>query len=158
MAKVYKNGPSKCQKHFRKNCDMNMIMRKHNFNLSGLMSSPRFMTSDVPKYVDFKSQDDYQTNCNKVAAIKTAFEKLPANIKVVFQNDPGQYIEFMYNVSNPNKELNTREKAIELGLVPKIDSEQDIRARLVAEGVAKAELDMAVQAEMEKKYPAKSTT
>lgn len=153
MATVYKNGPTKCQKHFRKSVDINQIMRKHKFNLSGLMSNPQFAPNQAPKYIDFTSQDDFQTNSIKVANIKSAFERLPANIKSQFQNNPGKYIDFMYNVSNPDETKNTRAKAVELGLVQLQDSTEEIRNRLIAEGVSKLELKEAIQAEYEKKYP-----
>lgn len=153
MAKVYKNGPSKCQKHFRKSCDINEIMRKHKFNLSGLLTNPAHAITSPPKHTDFASVEDFQVNCNKVAAFKSAFELLPAQVKAALNNDPGAYVDLMYNVSNPDEAKNTREVAIELGLVPKRESANDVRQRLIAEGVAAAELKAAVQAEFEKKYP-----
>lgn len=155
MAKVYKNGKSLCQKHFRNKVDINKIMRKYNFNLSGLLSSPAYVRPEKLRYVDFTSLDDYQTNCNKVAGLKSEFDKLPIDVKIYFKNNPGDYIEFMYNVSNPDEEKNTAAKAVELGLVNPDDTPARVRDRLIAKGVEEAEIEKAVQEEMEKKYPTK---
>lgn len=155
MAKVYVNGKSKCQKHFRNKVDINRVMRKHGFNLTGLLSSPAYARPEKPRYVDFTGVADYHTSCNKVSALKSEFDLMPVGIKKFFENDIGRYIEFMYNVSNPDPEMNTSTKAVELGLIKRSESPDEVKRRLVAQGVAEAEIAQLVQSEMEKKYPLK---
>jgi hypothetical protein len=153
MAKVYKNGPSKCQKHFRKSVDLNQKMRKHGFSLSGLMSSPANLPNQLPQYRDFTSVSDFQTLCNKVAAFKTSFECLPIDIKIRFKNSPSAYLDFMHNIGNPDDDKNTRKEAASLGLIESPDTEDEIKKQLVEKGVSELELEAAVKAEYEKRFP-----
>jgi phage internal scaffolding protein len=90
------------QQSFKKECDINVIMKKA--QRSGEL--PQF---NPGSFGDFTSYDDYHHSCNKVLAAQESFLELPSKIRTKFDNDPGRFLEF---VSNPDN----RDELIALGL------------------------------------------
>lgn len=89
-----------------KDCDINIIMKRA---LRGQGSE--YIRDDPGSYGDATSVDFYQAHV-LVAESKTMFEELPSKIRSRFENDPGQFLEFIKDEKN-------LPEAIELGLVKK---------------------------------------
>lgn len=63
-------------------------------------------------YGDFTNVTDYQTSLNAVYRAQEEFMSLPSSIRSEFKNDPAQFLAFVTDENN-------RDKAIEMGLIPK---------------------------------------
>ena len=104
--------PSLAQQHFKDECDINNILRQ--FNITGLL--PESTLS--PRYGDFSGIVDYHTALNAVIAADSEFERLPAQLRARFNNDPEQLINFISDENN-------RSEAEQLGLVDRKASENE---------------------------------
>ena len=104
--------PSLAQQHFKDECDINNILRQ--FNITGLL--PESPLS--PRYGDFSGITDYHTALNAVISAESEFERLPAQIRARFDNDPEQLINFISDENN-------RAEAEKLGLVDRKASENE---------------------------------
>ena len=104
--------PSLAQQHFKDECDINNILRQ--FNITGLL--PESTLS--PRYGDFSGITDYHTALNAVISAESEFERLPAQIRARFDNDPEQLINFISDENN-------RAEAEKLGLVDRKASENE---------------------------------
>lgn len=71
--------------------------------------NPFCITQDA-KYGDFTNIPSYQEALELVCAAEDHFLRFPADVRAMFDNDPGKYIDFLNNPEN-------REKAIQLGFV-----------------------------------------
>lgn len=98
--------PSMTQQHFKDECDINNILRRHENGLpvTHIMSSQG-------QYGDFSAIPEYQDSLNLVNDAQTAFMALPSHVRARFGHDPSQLIAFVSDKAN-------REEAIKLGLVP----------------------------------------
>lgn len=77
---------------------------------------------EMPQSGDFTDATDYHTAQNLVIQAKDEFMKLPARIRSMFGNDPGAFMDFIYDESNADK-------IRELGLTKPIEAGkvQDVR-------------------------------
>lgn len=97
-------GPTLTDQQFIKDCDVNEILSRiaktnqmpANFGATGV-------------YADFTEIQDLQESMHTVARAQEAFAELPANIRLKFQNDPNQLIQYL------NDPANIKE-SVELGL------------------------------------------
>lgn len=89
---------------FKEDCDINRIMRK--YAVSGVIDH---LAKNVPTYGDFTTAHDYQSARNQLITAEAEFGALPSNIRKRFENDPGQFLDFMSDPENT-------EEAIDLGL------------------------------------------
>lgn len=96
---------SRTERHHRNECNINVIMRRA--QKTGLVPM-RDVTTAMQG--DFTEAEDFMQTQNKIARVKSEFERLPSNIRKYFRNDPAQLLAF---VSKPEN----REKAVELGLI-----------------------------------------
>lgn len=96
--------PSMTQQSFVQECDINTIVR--NFGLTGQLP----LSLHVPTYGDFSEGTDYQSAMNNIIEAQNAFDSLPAALRNRFNNDPGLFLDFVFDESN-------REEAEKLGLV-----------------------------------------
>lgn len=94
------------QQQFKEECDINTIIER--FGLAYQMPAGTRM----PQYGDFTGIESYHDACNAIATAGESFDLLPASVRTRFQNDPGQFVDFMLNEKN-------RDEAIALGLIPK---------------------------------------
>lgn len=62
-------------------------------------------------YGDFSNVDDYHTSLNKLREAQQSFEALPAAVRKHVQNDPGKFLEMVYD---PDR----RGELEQLGLIP----------------------------------------
>lgn len=101
-------GPGLTQAQFKKECDINAIMKR--YRSTGI--PPALRKGGV--YGDFSNVGDYREALEKVENAREDFGSLPAEIRSRFRNDPGELIAFLSNTAN-------RDEAVKLGLVePKV--------------------------------------
>ena len=95
--------PSRTKQSFKQEADINTILEK--YARTGLIPS-----YDQPQqYGDYTGVMDYHTAQNKIAEGKSAFADLPSKIRKRFDNDPGQFLDFIYDEEN-------FDEMVELGL------------------------------------------
>lgn len=102
--------PSMAQQSMRDECDINVMVER--FAHIGAMPPPLPSTSPV----DFDEVFDFQTAMNAVIDGQAAFMRLPAKVRDRFQNDPGQFLDFIATPDN-------YDEAVSLGLVEPRKSE-----------------------------------
>lgn len=115
---LYCDDESMTHQSFRDECDISNIMRK--YQKTGLVSH---MTKAIAQYGDFSDVPDYQAALNIVIEAEDAFLDLPAEVRLKFGNDPGQFLEFCSNPDN-------RDEMVEMGMIipPKEDSSSIIQS------------------------------
>ncbi len=97
--------PSRTQQHFRDECDINVLVAR--FARTGVPEAP-----EAPPMSTFDEVFDYQSAMQAVIDARVSFQALPSKVRSRFQNDPAQFLNFIYDESN-------RDEAIGLGLIPK---------------------------------------
>lgn len=91
---------------FKDECDINTIVER--FGLGYELPQ----NSRVPEYGDFSNITTFQEAMNATAAVREEFDKLPANIRSKFGNDPALYVDFCLDENN-------REELRQMGLLNK---------------------------------------
>lgn len=99
------NLPSKTDQSFKKECDVNEIMRK--YLKTGQMAHLRGMQGT---YADVSEIGDLQECVQKVQLAQEAFNSLPATLRNKLNNDPSKFIEYLNDPKNVDE-------AVELGLM-----------------------------------------
>jgi len=100
-------GSSRTKQSFKKDCDINFIMKK--YRETGLLPEPQ---SRPPFFGDFTNAADFLENQNRIAKTQQYFERLPALTRERFGNDPSKMLDFLADIKN-------KDEAIKLGLVRK---------------------------------------
>lgn len=95
---------SKTKQSFKEESDINTIVKR--FGLTGQLPEG----VKAPTYGDFTEVMDFHTAMNAVAAAGEAFDRMPAEIRARFNNDPGAFVDFCSNDEN-------RAEAEKMGLV-----------------------------------------
>lgn len=95
---------SRTQQHFRDECDINVLVAR--FARTGVPEAP-----PAPPMSVFDDVFDYQSAMQTIIDARASFAGLPSKLRARFQNDPAQFLNFVYDSSN-------RDEAISLGLVP----------------------------------------
>jgi len=95
---------SRTKQSFKEEVDINTIVKR--FGLTGKLPD----NVRVPQYGDFSQVTDFHTAMNVVAAAGEAFDKLPAEIRAKFANNPGNLVDFVSDAAN-------YDEALKLGLV-----------------------------------------
>jgi len=103
---------SRTEQHHAQGANINTIMAR--YKKTGLI--PQFAGAS---YGDFSGVTDYQTALELVRQSQLEFERLPANIRRYFDDDPGKLLDFVADDAN-------RAKAIELGLIPHVPSKPEV--------------------------------
>lgn len=88
-------GPSRVQPQFQTESDINVVMKQ--FERTGMLPSGR---TDPPHYGDFTSYSDYHTSMNQIMQAQAGFMELPAPVRLRFNNDPGEFIDFAEDPDN----------------------------------------------------------
>lgn len=86
------------QQHEAVDCDINRIMER--YIRDGVIDHVRDYGG---QYGDFTDVPDYATCLEKVAEAEDCFAALPAKIRAKFENDPGQFLDFVSDPSNRNE-------------------------------------------------------
>jgi len=102
----YSEQPSRTHQSMKDECDINRIMLK--WQKTGVIEHANTYEGS---YGDFSAiTGDYHEHMNIVLAANEMFETLPSTVRKKFQNDPGQFLDFVSDDSN-------REEMISLGLL-----------------------------------------
>lgn len=105
-------GPSLTKQAFRKECDINQIMKQYARN--GLLDH---VNTHQGNYGNFIGYEDYHASLNKILEAKDAFYTIPSEIRAKFENDPSLFIKFAQDEEN-------YDQMVEMGLAtPKSLSE-----------------------------------
>lgn len=110
-SKMIVRGESRTHQSFKKECDINEIMRK--YERQGILSH---VNKYGGQYGDFVSAPDYHTAMNVMMEAEEMFGALPAKVRAKFANDPAAFLEFAQNPDN-------LEEMRELGLARRSESE-----------------------------------
>lgn len=87
--------PSKAVQASRDECDINVIVKR--FGLTGVFP----VGLKVPTYQNFlDAPDDYRGALHAVREADSAFAKLPAAVRVRFDNDPAEFVAFCSDPAN----------------------------------------------------------
>lgn len=97
--------PTRAQQSFAEECDINTIVRR--FHIGGELP----VGVRMPTYGDFEGVFDFHSAMNAVAAARESFDRMPAEVRSRFENDPAKFVAFCSDEGN-------RDEAIKLGLVP----------------------------------------
>lgn len=98
---------SMTQQNFKQECDINYLLKK--YRKTGMMEHFQQYQGN---YADLSDVPTYQDALNKVIEAQNAFDTLPAEVRKIFSNDPGAFLEFVDNPDN-------LDEMIELGLAQK---------------------------------------
>lgn len=99
--------PSLAQQQFKDECDINNIMKK--YQTTGQFTH---LTSATGVYADFSQITDYQEMLDTVRYAQEAFSALPAEMRLRFNNNPGELLTFLQDPNN-------RAEGESLGLINK---------------------------------------
>lgn len=80
---------------FADECDISSIMAR--FDKTGLIEHVNKFQGD---YGDFTDAQTYQDSLNQVIEAEEMFMSLPAQVRAKFENDPGQFLDFVANPDN----------------------------------------------------------
>lgn len=97
-------GEGRTKQSFKAECDVNNIVAR--FLKTGVIDA---MNKHAPKYGDCTGLE-FQAGMESIIKAENAFKSLPAQLRDRFQNDPGQFLDFVQNDEN-------REEARKLGLL-----------------------------------------
>lgn len=95
---------NRTKQEFAEEVDINTLLRR--FAITGQMPE----NVRMPLYADFTEVEDFHSAVNAIAQANEAFERMPAEVRFRFNNDPAQFIAFCENEEN-------RAEAEKLGLV-----------------------------------------
>lgn len=101
--------PSKTRQEFAQECDINTIMGR--YAVTGVLD---YVNKHQPTFEDVSALD-FTTAMETVAAARSAFYDLPANVRDRFDNEPAFMLGFLENPQN-------RKEAEELGLVKRAET------------------------------------
>lgn len=102
-------GPSKTDKSFIAESDVNNIMRR--YRKTGFLVDPAVRASRVPQFGDFSNApQDFMEAQERVLKARRSFAELPLKVRKRFDNDPVKLLDFLADPANA-------EEAIGLGLV-----------------------------------------
>lgn len=103
--------PTETQQQFKEECDINNIMKKYGNDPVAFQA----LTRPGGKFADFSEIQDYQGMLQTVFEAQSAFNSLPAEMRLRFRNDPSYLLDFIQDPKN-------YAEGIQMGLlVPKPD-------------------------------------
>lgn len=106
--------PSKTQQQFADQCDVNKIIAK--YKTTGEF---QHIARKQGYYADVSEIGDYQQALDTVLAANHAFQALPAQLRLRFNNNPQELLEF---IANPNN----HDEGVKLGIFEKTLSHQKL--------------------------------
>ena len=102
--KTEPKGESLTQQHFAHEADVRNIIKQ--YDKTGLIAN---VQKGVAQYGDYSEVNEYREALDLVNEANGMFAELPAELREMFQNNAGTFLEFATNPQN-------NEKMIELGL------------------------------------------
>lgn len=97
-------GESMTQQHFAQEADIKTIIKKH--DRTGIISH---VARGAAHYGDYSEVNEYREALDIVRQADASFMGLPSELRAMFDNNAGDFYEFVTNPAN-------EEKMIELGL------------------------------------------
>lgn len=91
-------GESLTQQHFKKETDIVEIIKKH--DRTGIIEH---VARGVAQYGDYSEVNEYREALDMVNNATASFMELPAEIRKMFDNDPGAFFEFATDPKNESK-------------------------------------------------------
>lgn len=110
--------PSMTKQSFKKDCDVNEIVKKFK-RVVGVDYLTRFQGTSGGTFGDFSGVTDYQSALARVDRANEAFMSLPAKIRAQFKNDAGEFLAFVQDTKNA-------EALVKMGLAVKTQREVPI--------------------------------
>lgn len=109
-------GESMTQQHFAQEADIKTIIKKH--DRTGIITS---VARGVAHYGDYSEVNEYREALDMINQANSSFGALPSQLRAMFHNDAGEFMEFATNPANA-------EKMVELGLAaappsPKVEAQ-----------------------------------
>ncbi|WNK13940.1 MAG: internal scaffolding protein [Microvirus sp.] len=86
---------SLAKQSFAEECDINTIVRQ--FGLTGKLPDESVR---VPQFGDFDGIFDFHSAMNAIVRAEESFDRLPADVRYRFHNDPGAFVEFAVKPEN----------------------------------------------------------
>ena len=102
--KTEPKGESLTQQHFAQEADVRNIIKQ--YDKTGLIAN---VQKGVAQYGDYSEVNEYREALDLVNEANASFADLPAELREMFQNNAGTFLEFATNPEN-------NDKMIELGL------------------------------------------
>lgn len=87
--------PSLTKQSFREESEINNILAK--YQKTGLIEH---VAKHSPKYGELPDQAEFETAMNIIATANSMFEELPSSIRSRFENDAGQFLDFVSDENN----------------------------------------------------------
>jgi hypothetical protein len=87
-------GPGLTEQAHKEQCDINLILK--DYTRTGLIKHAK---QNAGRYDDFTSVD-YEKAQNTVAQVKSLFEGLPSSIRLEFNHNPSEFLNYMQNPDN----------------------------------------------------------
>lgn len=97
-------GPSMTKQSMAAETDINAIVARH------IAHDAPFFVDGRASYGDFFGSGDYHASLNAVMQAQEEFLKLPAAVRDHCQNDPGEFLQMVYDPAR-------RDELVKLGLV-----------------------------------------
>lgn len=91
--------PSLAQQSFKKECDVNEIMKKYRKSGDPSVLS-KLGTYTEGHYGDFSAVGDYRSALDAVSRAADVFDALPAKVRQRFGNDPASFLDFCNDSAN----------------------------------------------------------
>lgn len=88
---------SRTRQEFKKECDVNEIMRR--FKVTGVMP----VGNATPRYLDCSAVPNFQDAMQILIDAENAFMRLPALVRKEFDNDPQAFVAFAQDGANLGK-------------------------------------------------------
>ncbi|QCQ85035.1 internal scaffolding protein [Blackfly microvirus SF02] len=107
-------GPSLTRQEFLADCDINTIMAQ--YEKTGVISH---VNNGQPQYLDVTDVPDLAQAIEVVKSAEAAFMRLPASVRREFDNDPVQFVDYVQNAQESD-----RERLREWGLIPPLPPEK----------------------------------
>ena len=114
--KTEPKGESLTQQHFAHEADVRNIIKQ--YDKTGLIAN---VQKGVARYGDYSEVNEYREALDLVNEANGMFAELPAELREMFQNNAGTFLEF---ASNPENE----DKMIKLGLKEAVQDETPLKA------------------------------
>lgn len=92
--------PSRTKQSFVAECDINNIIKS--FKVTGQIKHMNERAAQGA-YTDLPDPIDFQEALHQVRDAQVAFATLPSHVRARFENDPGQFLDFMSNPSNQDE-------------------------------------------------------
>lgn len=91
--------PSLTEQSHKRSCDINLLVAR--YQQTGILGDPSQYLQQ--HYGDFTEIGDYQEQQNAMAKARQSFEALPSSVRDAFANNPGKFIDALFDPSQRKK-------------------------------------------------------